>query len=299
MSLCRSVHGCLSMEVRWRRVLRLASLSIRTSCSIQVLEEDLIFPAGRTRKPEVDRTSNLRTVSIRRHSGERIRSDSTASNITTSTSQSQSSTSNSSLVFTTERNTHSASADSWLSSASSRADSTQHLYTQDHARLKRAWEQMLDQRFLSHKLLAVLPFYISSFFSNVEVHPPMNILLPPPSHMRPPSFLAEREVDLEGEALRQWVEEMRANAVRLDGPSSARKDASSALRARPAIATVSTWGTLHLARQFRIVCACKEAIWQAYRTLDVEDERGFVVRGEPPKDEMRDEFEREWGNWEE
>ncbi|KAI0719317.1 hypothetical protein C8T65DRAFT_636312 [Cerioporus squamosus] len=266
---------------------------------LEVLEEDLIFPAGRTRKPEAERTSNLHTVSIRRQSGERNRSDSTASKWTTSTSQTQSSASNSSLVFTTERNTQSASVDSWLSTASSHADSTQHLYTQDHARLKRAWEQMLAQRFLSHKLLAVLPFYISSFFSNVEVHPPMNILLPPPSYTKPPSFLTERAVELEGNALSQWVEEMRSNAVRLDGPTSARKDTSAALRSRPPIATVSTWGTLHLARQFRIVCACKEAVWQAYRALDVEDERGHAMRGEPQNDELRDEFEREWGSWEE
>ncbi|RPD60122.1 S-adenosyl-L-methionine-dependent methyltransferase [Lentinus tigrinus ALCF2SS1-7] len=295
---------CIGLEVpedSWQELLEECARVLRHGGALEVLEEDLIFPAGRTRKPEVERTSNLlRTVSIRRQSGERDRSNSTASALTTSTSQSQSSESNSSLVFSTERNAQSLSTDSWLSSASSRADSTHHLFTQDHERLKRAWEQMLDQRFLSHKLLTVLPFYISSFFSNVEVHPPMNILLPPPSYLKPPSSLAEQEVDLAGkEALKQWVQEMRLNAVRLDGPTNARKDTSSALRARPSIATVSTCNTLHLTRQFHIVCACKEAIWQAYRTLDVKDERGFEVRGEPPRDDVRDEFEREWAYWEE
>ncbi|TFK92667.1 S-adenosyl-L-methionine-dependent methyltransferase [Polyporus arcularius HHB13444] len=293
---------CIGLDVpedSWQELLEECARVMRPGGALEVFEEDPIFPAGRTRKPEAERTSNLHTVSIRRQSGERNRSDSAASQWTAGTSQSQSSASNSSLVFTTERNTQSASGDSWLSTASSQADSTHHLFTQDHERLKRAWEQMLAQRFLSHKLLTVLPFYISSFFHNVEVHPPMNILLPPPSSLKPPSFVADREVELEGDALRKWVDGMRSNTVQLDGQATARIDTSAALRSRPPMATVSTWGTLHLARQFRIVSACKESIWQAYRALDVEDERGSVVRGEPPRDDLRDEFEREWGNWEE
>ena len=62
---------------------------------------------------------------------------------------------------------------------------------------------------------------------------------------------------------------------------------------------VKKWNKLHLARQVRLITACKEAIWQAYQTLDVEDEGGYPARGEPPKDELRDEFDRNWEDWEE
>ncbi len=265
--------------------------------SDKVIEEDLLFPAGRTRKPDVDRTSNLRTVSIRRPSRERVRSDSTASQLTTYTTQSQSSTSNSSLIFTTERNTQSVSIDSVLSS-SSRADSTNQLFIQDHAKLKRAWEEMLSQRFLTHKLLTVLPFYVSSFFSNVHVHPTMSVILPPPSSQS--SNADEMGSDLEGEALRRWLEDMRSNAVQLNGSEpNAEKAHTAALRARPAAATVTKWCRLHLARQFRLISACKDVIWRAYHVLEAQNQGGFAAPSEPPRDEMRDDFERLWEAWEE
>lgn len=203
------------------------------------------------------------------------------------------------MVFTTDRMSQSVSIDSTLSS-SSRADSTQDLFAQDHAKLKRAWEEMLGQRFLTHKLLTVLPFYISSLFSQVQVHPTMSVLLPPPSSLSSPAYEldAELENEDENEAHLRWLEAMRSGAVQLNGPAS-RKESSAALRQRPPVATVKKWNKLHLARQVRLITACKEAIWQAYQTLDVEDEGGYPARGEPPKDELRDEFDRNWEDWEE
>ncbi|KAI0749821.1 hypothetical protein C8Q80DRAFT_649111 [Daedaleopsis nitida] len=292
---------CIGLEVpedSWQELLEECARVLKPGAVLEVIEEDLLFPAGRTRKPMPERNSNLRTVTIRRTpSGERNRSDSTASKWTTATNQSQSSTSTSSMVFTTERISQSASMESSPSSSSSRADSSQDLFLQDHEKLKDAWEEMLGQRFLTHKLLTVLPFYVSSLFSNVYVHPTLTILLPPPSWHRGSDPLSELETDLEAEAHARWLEDMRSGAVQLNGDSTSRKAHAAALRARPPAATVTRWNKLHLARQVRLVTACKEAIWQAYRSLE---SGGFSPLVEAvPRDELRDEFERAWEAWEE
>ena len=169
------------------------------------------------------------------------------------------------------------------------------MYVQDHSRLKRAWEKMLDQHFLAHKLTTVLPLYLTSFFKNVQVHPTAYILLPPPSNERdysPPTEVNGDTPD-DGDEVQHWVSEMRSNMVRLDGDPAHRKSATAALRARPSISSITMWNTLHLTRQMRIISSCKEAIWQAYLTLATADE---TAGG--PSEPLRDEFERDWLVWE-
>ena len=275
-----------------------------------MIEEDLLFPTGRTRKQDVKpprRKSTVSSVGMHRPPHERIRSDSMASKLTTLTTNTMqtthttlstvSSASSSDLVFTTEHQSNSTSLDTSASSSSLLLDSSPDEFLQDHARLKDAWKEMLDRRFLAHKLLTVVPFYLSSTFSNAHVHPTMHILLPPPSCVRDP-LMVERELDLDGENLSQWLSAMRSSAVHINGDP---KDAnSSALRARPSAATVANWNTLHLGRQVRLVTACKEAIWDAYRFLDAKS--GVVHEldpDEPPRGELREQFERDWENWEE
>lgn len=181
---------------------------------------------------------------------------------------------------------------------------------------------MLDQHFLTHKLTTVLPLYLTSFFKNVQVHPTMYILLPPPSHLRADGT-PEREHALEeDDAMRQWVEDMRAGMVRIDGDHahlssqqqhqhnqqqqrrSTAQQQHAALRTKAACASVTMWSTLHLARQTRLVAACKEAIWEAYQALAAAaaDEPSGALRGEPGGalhgEPLRDEFERDWQAWE-
>lgn len=275
-----------------------------------MIEEDLLFPTGRTRKQDVKpprRKSTVSSVGMHRPPHERIRSDSMASKLTTLTTNTMqtthttlstvSSASSSDLVFTTEHQSNSTSLDTSASSSSLLLDSSPDEFLQDHARLKDAWKEMLDRRFLAHKLLTVVPFYLSSTFSNAHVHPTMHILLPPPSCVRDP-LMVERELDLDGENLSQWLSAMRSSAVHINGDPKVAN--SSALRARPSAATVANWNTLHLGRQVRLVTACKEAIWDAYRFLDA---KSGVVReldpDEPPRGELREQFERDWENWEE
>ena len=264
----------------------------------QVLEEDPLFPAGKTLRSEKERISNIR--SLLTPAGERMRADSAATAFTATTSftsQTQSSRSNlsgSAMNITTEHSFHSSSLDSYFST-SSEAESIDSMYSQDHENLKRAWEKMLDQRFLTHKLTTVLPLYLTSFFKNVQVHPTMYIMLPPPSWERGPEFMADDKFDLaQDDGLEQWVRDMRSEMVRIDGDPARRKSTTAALRARPSFASVTMWNTLHLSRQVRVVEACKEAIWEAYQALAMAASPGTPAAGEPP----RDEFEREWLAWE-
>lgn len=42
------------------------------------------------------------------------------------------------------------------------------IHPQNHAKLKTAWDSMLASRFISNKVLSILPFYLSTLFSGVE-----------------------------------------------------------------------------------------------------------------------------------
>ncbi|KAI0671779.1 S-adenosyl-L-methionine-dependent methyltransferase [Trametes maxima] len=275
---------CIGLNVpedRWQDLLEECARVLRPGGSIEVIEEDLLFPAGRTRKPDGERTS--KSPSMLRASGERIRSDSTA-----------------------KHSSQSNSLDSMMSSSSrSNADSQDALFAQDHPRLKEAWEEMLSQRFLTHKLLNVLPFYLSSFFSNVHVHPTMHVALPPPSAQRGTRRVIEHALQpgVQNENVAHWVEDMRSHAVRLSTSDGLQKGHSAALRAsKPSNATVTLWSALHLARQVHLVSACKEAIWEAYCALTGAAREAFLhpddaAKG-PPREDLREEFEREWAAWE-
>ncbi|KAI0367799.1 S-adenosyl-L-methionine-dependent methyltransferase [Pilatotrama ljubarskyi] len=327
---------CIGLNVpedSWQDILEECARVLRPGGSIEIIEEDLLFPAGRTRKPDPERTSS--SHSMLRASGERMRSDSTASRLTTQTSQTtRTATSTSSQhLYTTEHSSQgSNSLDSFLTSSSHpHSDPSDELFAQDHPRLKEAWEEMLSQRFLTHKLLNVLPFYLSSCFTNVHVHPTMHVVLPPPSSQtaRDRRKTAERERERERELERErererpmradgqdqdiahWVQDMRAHAVRLSTSDSlqqqqqqqSKKAAAAALRSsKPSVATITLWSALHLARQMHLVAACKEAIWEAYCALMGAAREAFLhpddAAREPPREDLREEFEREWAAWE-
>ncbi|KAI1796852.1 hypothetical protein LXA43DRAFT_984831 [Ganoderma leucocontextum] len=305
---------CIGLEVpedSWQELLEECSRVLCRGGTLEMIEEDLLFPAGRTRKQDVQppkRTSTVSGVSIRRPPNERIRSDSMASKLTTLTTNTMhtthttlstlSSASSSDLMFTTEHTCNSTSLDTCASSSSLRLDSGPDMFLQDHARLKDAWKEMLERRFLAHKLLTVIPFYLSSTFSNAHVHPTMHIILPAPSCVRDP-LMTEREVDWEGDHLTQWLDDMRSSAVHINGDQPPKGASSSALRARPSAAMVANWNTLHLGRQVRLITACKEAIYDAYRLLDLRSGKGDELDADdPPRGDLREEFERDWENWE-
>ncbi|KAH9945153.1 S-adenosyl-L-methionine-dependent methyltransferase [Epithele typhae] len=301
------IHICgIGLEVpedSWQELLEECARVLAVGGQLEVLEEDPLFPAGKTLLDTTDKSSF--NTSMRGPDGQRIRTDSTATNFTTMSNMTTATTStsrtdhsvasSSNIQFTTEHIAPSSSIGSYVSTSST-VDSADSMFAQDHEKLKRAWEAMLDHRFICHRLTNVLPLYLSSFFKNIEVHPTLHVVLPLPSRDRVPDSLADREIELAGEALDEWTTNMKANTVQLNGESQ-RKSNTSTLRKRLSMSIVTTWNTLHLTRQLRLVTACKEAIWEAYRTLD-DEPRSSVGVQQPRRDDLLEEFERDWFIWE-
>jgi hypothetical protein len=51
-------------------------------------------------------------------------------------------------------------------------------HPQNHIKLKAAWDNMLASRFISNKVLSILPFYLSTLFSGVEIFHLYTVPLP-------------------------------------------------------------------------------------------------------------------------
>ena len=156
----------------------------------------------------------------------------------------------------------------------------------DHARLKAAWEAMLASRFLAPKLLAVLPFYLSSIFIDIQVQPPLKVQLPPNSGQ-------------------QSTQRRSADSVSSDLSSSGCSN-SSGFSMESTRAFVSSCATMHLARNVETVKGCKEAIWEEYEKLYSTDAMPAVTRTARPesaaaqsaKPSARETFELQWSSWE-
>ncbi|KAI8980216.1 hypothetical protein BD414DRAFT_493967 [Trametes punicea] len=293
-----SLIGLSVPEDMWQEILEECARVLRPGGCIEVLEEDLIFPAGRTRKPDVPGTSKAQEP---HPPADRNRSDSMASRLTTQTSQtgrtSHTTGTDSSYLYTTEHSSQSNSIDSYLSSSSQSGTDSEDEYVEDHKKLKDAWEEMLSRRFLTHKLLNVLPFYLSSAFTNVHLHPAI--------HIRGPRTTIASMLHPDGQdpEFSNWVEDMRSHVIRFSTSDGPQKISPATLRSTKSSGTrVSLWSALHLARQVRLVSACKEAIWEAYCALTGAAREAFLrpdaAAKELPKEELREEFEREWAAWE-
>jgi hypothetical protein len=178
---------------------------------------------------------------------------------------------------------------------------------QDHSRLQRAWEEMLDTYFLSPQPLSVLPLYLSLSFSDIRSHPPLQIPLPRSSSDR-----------------QQLTNQHSISAVQFDPATlfelralSAQPSLEAKYIARASMMTaegsqrnMSSWACMHLARTVRTIVGCKESIWSAYERLFGEDPTPVVVRTTQqkttsawserpsPTNPLRDYFERDWINWE-
>ncbi|KAJ6609229.1 S-adenosyl-L-methionine-dependent methyltransferase [Mycena sp. CBHHK59/15] len=171
-------------------------------------------------------------------------------------------------------------------------------HPQDHTRLKTAWDAMLSRRFLAASLVTVLPFYLSSFFENVQTHPSLQISLPPSSTTPDvgsrgshDSFDADILFDL-------------SSTVGERGRALSDADASS-IKSGGSQRAIPFWGRMHLAKTVRTVTACKEALWAEYEQLYPGDlppitrtSRPKDARVRPFKHSPREAFETEWRNWE-
>jgi len=170
---------------------------------------------------------------------------------------------------------------------------------EDHSRLRRAWEEMLDNSFLISQLLSVLPFYLSSTFSSIQSHPVLQIPLPHSSSNRQQLTTQQSMSTIQLDPATLF--ELRALSAQ---PSAEDCNATAGYSQR----NMSSWACMHLARTVRTIVGCKESIWSAYERLYGGDHLPPVVRTaqqkllsswyEPSTNPLRDYFERDWINWE-
>ncbi|KAJ7227287.1 S-adenosyl-L-methionine-dependent methyltransferase [Mycena pura] len=174
-------------------------------------------------------------------------------------------------------------------------DSDQDGHPQDHTRLKTAWDAMLSRRFLTASVTTVLPFYLSSFFENVQTHPALQMSIPPGS------LVPDSGSRSSGDSFADTFVDLTPSFKRLsDVDTHSIKSTGSSQR------TVPYWGRMHLAKTVSTVSACKEAIWEEYEKLypgdlppvGLKTMRPKDTRFLPLKNSPREAFETDWGNWE-
>jgi hypothetical protein len=189
-------------------------------------------------------------------------------------------------------------------------------HPQDHTRLKASWDAMLATRFLSPKVVAVLPFYLTSLFVDTKIHPPIIIPLPPNSGRLPNSGLRTyQSMSSILERGRETRERTVSNVffdVDFDfspaiSTRSSKADGCSfrsSVQSRP---QAPAWDTMHLAKSLSTINGCKEAIWEEYNELYYNEAREILRRTAPEEEEydtqpypyvVRKAFEVDWRNWE-
>ncbi|OBZ72082.1 hypothetical protein A0H81_07597 [Grifola frondosa] len=263
-------------EDEWQFVLEEASRVMAPGGIIEIIEEDLIFPSGPRNGARTHRhLPSTSTVTSSQSSDHRVQSGRPPSKSITST------TSGASGSVTDTTSTEPPSLRSSFEIA-------QKLNPQDHTKLQMAWEEMLHHRFLSPRLLSVLPLYLSSTFRNIQTHPTLHILLPCNSH----ADNGIHKFDAEFADVSSLILDL-SHSSRLSSDSS-RRETSSMRSGQSATTTIAAWGSIHLARAVHMVQACKESIWTEYKALD-ELDRAQRSRKES---DIREEFEAAWTNWE-
>lgn len=289
-------------EDEWPSVLAEIARILKPHGVLEVIEEDLLFPCQSIRSHDV-------TPSSGKSSGNSIQSSNTVAAATSC----HKSESVSSLKV---KNNTNASLDTLSGSSSTSLPSVLDAKLkhpkppdpQDHSRLQRAWEEMLDTYFLSPQPLSVLPLYLSLSFSSIRSHPPLQIPLPRNSSDRQKLTTQHSTSSVQLDPATLF--ELRA----LSAQPSSEADYSaraSVMTAEGCQRSMSSWACMHLARTVRTIVGCKESIWSAYERLYGEDPTPPVVRTtqrkptsfrserpSPTNHPLRDYFERDWINWE-
>lgn len=244
-----------------------------------MIEEDLIFPSGQA--PREDHSLPLPAD---------VESEPTLpGNISKSSLSSTYSSSSSSNRFTPGLLPFPAPSTSGGSTRRSvRDDFADLLDPRDHSRLSDAWEEMLHRRFLTSRLLSVLPFYLSSPFVDVQTHPTLRVLLPQNSRLGYDSGGASNTRNMDFDMSNLFLE-LQDHSLRL---SESRADGSSLRSGQSAGATTSALASLHLARAVQIIRGCKEKIWEVYMAASLSKPESRS------RNYLFEQFKAEWTNWE-
>ncbi|KAF9560474.1 S-adenosyl-L-methionine-dependent methyltransferase [Agrocybe pediades] len=174
-------------------------------------------------------------------------------------------------------------------------------HSQDHSRLKAAWDAMLAARFLSPNLLSVLPFYLTtSSFSNATSSSYLRIPLPPNSGVHKTLITGTQRETHPSTPSNELHGSFAADFARF-------MDGSQESTGLP-VPEASICATMHLAKTVNTVRGCKEAIFSEYYKLHSNDALDILSRkaqsdfqghnSQPHNSIVRQAFEVDWKNWE-
>ncbi|KAI0685514.1 hypothetical protein BC835DRAFT_1421158 [Cytidiella melzeri] len=287
-------------EDEWQDLLQEVARVLKPGAFVEIVEEDLIFPASADTVKEIGpRTSmrKLRPLLIPTPQEQTNRASRT-SNISMKSP---------SRLASTMARFHSDSRplpepEIRVSSPYPRPTISELLDPRDHSKLKAAWDNMLHKRFLAPGLLSVLQFYFSAEFESVQSHPPIRIVMPLNSQM---TFDGGKSLSIRTRStsvssklgiatatspapqtpITPTVSSSSENGIEGYGP---RREDTQVLE--PVITT--SWAAMHLSKVFSTVQGCKEAIWPEYKELEgpVDDEEKVLM--------LRKEFLASWAHWE-
>ncbi|EKM78109.1 hypothetical protein AGABI1DRAFT_129890 [Agaricus bisporus var. burnettii JB137-S8] len=174
--ICRAALA-IPEDEQVRRVMRPGGL-------FEIIEEDPIFPSPTLPIPIPKNSSISSPTTPREGSQETLASSSSGSGETISEERLK--TKNRSRL-SSFRSTRSLGKPLETKKSRGRASSSATMspatiglsnHPQNHTKLKTAWENMLTNRFISNKILSILPFYLSTIFSGVEVFDLYSVPLP-------------------------------------------------------------------------------------------------------------------------
>jgi hypothetical protein len=172
-------------------------------------------------------------------------------------------------------------------------------HPQDHTRIKAAWDSLLSSRFICPTLLSILPFYLSTFFSDVKTHPPYQVALPPNSNSLPPlrsrhsaeSFRPSSRGGLGGAVDVPF--ELNLTSV---PRSTSRADAVTVRSMYPTrnLGVPHRWTSMHLGRSVNTITACKDPIRREYQKLFHQEYMDQYLHSDVSLHHL---FDRDWNSW--
>uniref|UniRef100_A0A8H7Y0J2 Methyltransferase domain-containing protein n=1 Tax=Psilocybe cubensis TaxID=181762 RepID=A0A8H7Y0J2_PSICU len=283
---------------------------------LEIIEEELLFPCSSIllqrpshqtspvfpmtgHLPIFDLYKNKSTASYEHIIGPRTRALSLATSLDSLTESMHLKFKPPSKISLTHPSTGISSAATLATSSASSFLETEH--PQDHTRLKMAWDAMLAMRFLSPKLLSVIPFYLTSAsFNHIKTQPSLVIPLPQNSGIIPVVDVYRPTGSFHGnESQKSLVTEClpmsKSEWTPPRSPGFTPKVAS------------SDWSMMHLGKTVSTIRGCKEAIWKEYEKLYSDDALYLLSRTAPGEEDYslqqphhiaRKSFEVDWRNWE-
>ncbi|KAJ3524381.1 hypothetical protein NM688_g8574 [Phlebia brevispora] len=315
-------------EDEWQDLFQELARIMKPDAILEIMEDDLLFPCGNVAKPKDVRpvvpnqspsepasppptkspkashtslpfpgskspTSHLHKSPARRPKP--LEKESSSSTVGSNTS--------SSSILSSSAGSSSMTAPSLLASMEpEEIDFELVLDPRDHSKLKRAWDDMLEKRFLSSKLLAILPFYLSAEFMDVQIRTAVNVPLPPNTIYVPddetsasasPTLFPTRQRSNTLQSISSVLEQSVTSTQEPPDPAELlAADCASNYRERSRSVTTSSWASMHLARTVNILQGCKEAIWDEYSKFGCP----FVTQ--QSLNVTRAEFQAAWTDWE-